>query len=261
MVHIMKPHSVKPRSRLVAVLGLAAALLAANGIPSPVKAQAVVLESSAATIKAGDRLGHTDTLTLPAGSRIRVVLPSGKTRTVSGPYSGTLADLEKGQGQNEGVMAWLRSILQTGGATEATPGATRSIRPPPRIRTAFSWSAIPVVEEGSVCIEKGAKIQLVRPPSSRADRVTVIDATSSERGEAQWESGSETAPWPANLAAIPDRTYHILMTDRPRRQITLRVVDRLPADADVLTELHRLGCRQQFEAWVREKLVSSGRGT
>jgi hypothetical protein len=41
----------------------------------------------------------------------------------------------------------------------------------------------------------------------------------------------------------------------------LRVLPTLPADDDVLTELHRLGCKQQFEAWVREKVASGKRGT
>ena len=48
----------------------------------------------------------------------------------------------------------------------------------------------------------------------------------------------------------------MLVPDRPRRQITLRVLDKLPADDDVLTELHRLGCKHQFEAWVREKVAA-----
>ena len=82
-----------------------------------------------------------------------------------------------------------------------------------------------------------------------------------KRGEAQWEAGSDRAAWPANLAPRPDGTYHIIVGDRPPRQIVLRVLPTLPADDDVLTELHRLGCKQQFEAWVREKVASGKRGT
>ena len=113
--------------------------------------------------------------------------------------------------------------------------------------------------DGDICVEKGARLQLVRAPSALMDRVTVIDAASSERGEAQWEAGSDSAAWPVNLAPRSDGTYHILVGDRPRRQIVLRVLQKLPADDDVLTELHRLGCKQQFEAWVREKVASSKR--
>lgn len=242
-----------PRS----ALWFAALLLAATAGLSSARADLHVIESTAPAIRVGSRYADHETITIPAGAQIRVVLPSGKTQTLKGPYKGTVADLAKGQPQNEGVMAWLREFLKTGGATEATPGATRGIgREAPKPRTGFSWSAVPVTADGSVCVEKGAKLQLVRAPSSRADRVTVVDAASSERGEAQWEAGSGTAAWPANLAPRPDSTYFIIVTDRPRRQVTLRVLPKLPADDDVLAELHRLGCKLQFEAWVREKVAT-----
>jgi hypothetical protein len=241
------------------LLALAAVLVAATAGLSPARADLHVIESTAPAIKVGSQLDR-DAITIPAGTQIRVVLPSGKTQTVKGPFTGTVAELAKGQPRNEGVLAWLRDFLKTGGATEATPGATRSIgREAPKPRIGFSWSTVPVTMDGSVCVEKGARLQLVRAPSSPAERVAVIDASSSERGEAQWEAGSDTAAWPANLTPRPDGTYYILVGTRPRRQIVLRVLQKLPADDDVLTELHKLGCKQQFEAWVREKVAAGKR--
>jgi hypothetical protein len=46
------------------------------------------------------------------------------------------------------------------------------------------------------------------------------------------------------------------MSGRPRRQITLRVLDRLPGEDSLLIELNRQGCSSQFEAWVRGKLAA-----
>jgi hypothetical protein len=233
-------------------IALAAVLVAATAA----RADLHVIESGVAAIKVGSQLADRDSITIPAGAQIRVVLPSGKTQTVRGPFTGTVADLAKGQPRNEGVLTWLKDFLKTGGATEATPGATRSIgREVPKPRIGFSWSAVPVTMDGSVCIDKNARLELVRAPSLPAERVAVIDAASSERGEAQWEAGSDRAAWPANLAPRPDGTYHIIVGDRPPRRIVLRVLPNLPADDDVLTELHRLGCKQQFEAWVREKVA------
>lgn len=233
-------------------IALAAVFVAATAA----RADLHVIESGVAAIKVGSQLADRDSITIPAGAQIRVVLPSGKTQTVRGPFTGTIAELAKGQPRNEGVLTWLKDFLKTGGATEATPGATRSIgREAPKPRLGFSWSAVPVTTDGSVCIEKGARLQLVRAPNSPAERVAVIDAASSERGEAQWEAGSDRAAWPANLTPRPDGTYHIIVGDRPPRRLTLRVLPTLPADDDVLTELHRLGCKQQFEAWVREKVA------
>jgi hypothetical protein len=237
------------RRALLSLFGLVALLVAL-----PARADLHVIESTAPTIAAGRQLSDHDTITLPAGTHVRVVLPSGKTQTVKGPFTGKVADLSKGQPRNEGVLAWLKGLLDTGGATETTAGATRSIgREMPRARIGFSWSAVPVTIDGSVCVAKGTALQLVRAPSASPERVAVIDTTSGQRGEAQWQAGSDAAAWPANLAPHPDATYLVVVGDRPPRKIVLRELATLPADEDVLTELHKLGCKPQFEAWVREK--------
>jgi hypothetical protein len=234
---------------LLSLLGLVALLLA-----PPARADVHVIESTVPAIAAGRQLADHDTIALPAGTHVRVVLPSGKTQTVKGPFTGKVGDLAKGQPRNEGVLAWLKGLLDTGGATETTAGATRSIgREMPRARIGFSWSAVPVTIDGSVCIAKGAGLQLVRAPSASPERVAVIDTTSGQRGEAQWQAGSDAAAWPANLAPRPDATYLVVVGDRPPRKVVLRELATLPADDDVLTELHKLGCKPQFEAWVREK--------
>jgi hypothetical protein len=248
---------MKTRSSLYCALGLTVALAALLAAAPPARADLYVIESTVPTIKPRSRLMADDKLEIPAGGSIRAVLPSGKTQTIKGPYSGPVGDLDKGVARNEGVMGWLRNILQTGGSSEATPGATRSIgREAPKPRAGFSWTVVPVTVDGNVCVQKGAKLQLARAPSVRADRVTVVEAASSERGEAQWEAGSDTAAWPAGVALRADATYYFLMQDRPRRQVTLRLVEQLPADADVLNELYKLGCKYQFETWVRGTLAS-----
>jgi len=150
----------------------------------------------------------------------------------------------------------MKNILQTGGSTQATPGATRSVAPVARTpRVAFSWTAIPV-GDGTVCVEKGAQLRLVRIASAAAERVTVVDSGNGQQGEAQWAADADTADWPAGVAPRADATYYVMAPERPRRQITLRVLERLPAEDDVPAELHRLGCTAQFDAWVRGKLAA-----
>jgi hypothetical protein len=240
------------------VMALAAMLIAGAAISFPAAAQIYVMESTVSAVRVGSAIDMGETLTIPAGSHIRAVLPSGKTQTIKGPYTGTVADLAKGQPINEGVAAWIKNVLRTGGATESTPGATRSIaRPPERPAAAFSWSAIPLAD-GTVCTEKGAKLQLVRAGAFKpADRATVVDSGNGQQADTQWAEGVEAADWPAGLAPRTDVTYYVLLPDRPRRQITLRVLDRLPDDDDVLAELQRRGCSAQFAAWVRGKLAAA----
>jgi hypothetical protein len=239
------------------LLGGALALAVAVSA-GPLRADLYVLESTTTTINPGSHIATSDRITIPAGSFIRAVLPSGKTQTIKGPFSGSAADLDKGQALNEGVLGWLRSILETGGAKELTPGATRSIkREPPRSATAFSWSAVPVAIDAVVCVPKGGKVELVRTPATRPDHVSIIDAATGARGEAQWEAGEAATAWPASLPPRTDAIYYLLVPDRPQRRLTVRLIESVPPDDDVLVVLQRLGCKPQFDAWVREKLRQS----
>jgi hypothetical protein len=238
------------------LLGGALALaVAVSAGSSPARADLYVLESTTTTISPGSHLAANDPISIPAGSFIRAVLPSGKTQTIKGPFSGSAADLDKGQAHNEGVLTWLRSILETGGSKEFTPGATRSIRrEPQRVSAAFSWSSVPVTTDAVVCVLKDGKVELVRAPSTRPERVSIIDSATGARGEAQWEADSAVTAWPASLPPRADATYYLLVPDRPQRQLILRLIESVPPDDDVLLVLQRLGCKPQFEAWVREKL-------
>jgi len=239
------------RCALMLLTGLIGGALSATAAA----AQIYVMESTVPAIRVGSALELSAAISIPAGSHIRAVLPSGKTQTIKGPYEGTVADLAKGQPVNEGLLAALKTLLRTGGATQNTTGATRSItRPaekPPRV--AFSWSTIPVAN-GTVCVEKGAKLALIRPASPNAERATMFDTTAKNQAELQWEPGSDTAVWPATLTPRNDGTYDVLSAGRDPRHITLRVLDRLPSEDNLLIELNRLGCSSQFEAWVRGKL-------
>ena len=60
-------------------------------------AQIYVMESTVAAIRVGSALDLSAAISIPAGSHIRAVLPSGKTQTIKGPYEGTVADLAKGR--------------------------------------------------------------------------------------------------------------------------------------------------------------------
>ena len=233
--------------------------MVASGGTAQAQGQVYVLESTAASVKVGTAYGMGDRITIPAGASVRVMMPSGKTQMIKGPYSEVAADLAKGQKANDGVVAWIKTLIQTGGSQEKTPGATRSARAP-EAPVAFSWTAIPVTANSTICVEKGAKLQLRRAPSPNEDRVTVVDLVTTERGEATFAAGSETAPWPAGVTPKPDGDYAILAPEnRPRRQLTLRVLDRLPGEDDILSELAARECKYQFDAWVKEKMAGGKR--
>ena len=242
------------------VLTLAALLVAGSGsVSAQGQGQIYVLESTATGVKAGTAYAMGDRIAVPAGASVRVVTPSGKTLTIKGPYTGTGAELAQGQKANDGVIAWIKNLVQTGGSNEKTPGATRSMRAsePPAV---FSWTDVPTTIDSTICIENGAKLQLRRAVAQAADRITVVDLTTAQRAEVEFAAGSQTAAWPAGVTPRADGAYTLLAPEnRPRRQVTLRVLNRLPGEDDVLAELAARECRYQFDAWVKEKLAADKR--
>jgi hypothetical protein len=242
------------KSHAVWVVALAALL--AGAVLTGAQAQVYVLESSADSVKPGFAYKAGDHITIPAGRSIRAVMPSGKTQTIKGPYSGPASDLAKGQRANDGVIAWIKNLMQTGGSSERTPGATRSMRPA-ELPAAFSWSDVPATVDSTICVARNARLQLRRPPSQRVERIIVVNPATAERGEAEFTAGSDTTPWPTGVTLRPDAMYALLGSDnRPRRRLTLRVLDSLPGEEDLVAELAAHDCRYQFEAWVKQKVAA-----
>lgn len=249
---------MKHRYSLVYAVALFAGLMVAGG--GSARAQVYVLESTVATVKVGTAYAMGDRMTIPAGASIRVVMPSGKTQLIKGPYSGSAQELAGGHKANDGVIAWIKTLVQTGGSNEKTPGATRSMRPPSP-PASFSWTGIPTSVDSTICMPKSAKPELRRASAQAADRITVVDLTTAARADVEFPAGSPTAAWPATIAVQDDRAYVLLApNNRPRRQLTLRVLDKAPGEDDILVELANRGCRYQFDAWVNEKLAAGRKG-
>ena len=130
----------------------------------------------------------------------------------------------------------------------------RANAPAPHV--SFSWTTIPVTWDGDICVERGAALRLARPGTARAEQVTVVDAVSKTQGHASWAAGQDATPWPAAVPPRADGTYLLMIPDRARREVKLRMLDRLPTDADILTVLRARNCKAQFQAWVRERMTA-----
>lgn len=224
----------------------------------PSQAQIIVIQSNAKGIRVGSTIENDKIVKIPAGKQATFVLPSGSTRTVSGPFDGKAADLTKGVKANPDILAAIKRYVQTGGASNSTVGATRSLasvafsKPLP-----FSWRAVPVSASGDYCIEKGATVSLVRPASGRAQTVTVIDLKSKRRSQTSFRASDKRIPWPEEIELNPGTTYAILAQGRPMRKLTLRMIAPLPAREDTLQVLHVQRCESQFRAYI-QALQSAG---
>ena len=113
--------------------------------------------STVASVIVGTHLAMGDKLSIPSGGQIRAVLPTGKTQTIRGPFEGKVSDLAKGA-QNEGVWSWMKNMLKTGGSTEITTGATRSVSREAASRGRSRGRRCRPRSTASICVQKGAKV-------------------------------------------------------------------------------------------------------
>ena len=132
------------------LLGLIATCVVLLAGVTAARADIYVIESSVASVAVGTHLAMGDSLSSPSGGQIRAVLPTGKTQTIRGPFEGKVSDLAKGA-QNEGVWSWMKTMLKTGGSTEITTGATRSVSRDTAKPRPFSWMEVPTAVNGDIC--------------------------------------------------------------------------------------------------------------
>ena len=103
------------------LMGIALAVFLA---PAAAQAEIEVLESSSPGIAAGTKLSDEAPVNVPQGASIRVlILSSGSTKTVKGPYQGTVGDYKDNRN-------WWERITGREKDSDAPIGATRGMRPP-----------------------------------------------------------------------------------------------------------------------------------
>jgi len=216
-----------------------------------VQAEVVVVSSDMPNLKAGAEIADTARIEVSAGSNVRIMLPSGKTRALSGPLSASVADLVKGEPQEPSFWQKAKEFFATGGVDQSRQGATRAALSAKPAAQVFSWTSVHPNATGNVCVKRGATIVLSRVRAGKEAQATVIDTAANARGKAVWTAGALEASWPADLAPKPDTAYQIVAPDQPIRQIKLRLIDEaLTSDALALKTLIEADCRAQAAAFI-----------
>jgi len=214
-------------------------------------AQVIVVQSSAVKLKPGSTISNDEMITIPTGKTALFVLPSGATRKVSGPFKGKASELTKGIKANPGLIAAVQRYVKTGGSSQKSVGAVRSLAPVALAAPLpFSWHAIPVSANGDYCVEKGAAVSIVRSRSGRATTVKIIDLKTKRRSQTAFEANQKSIPWPDEIELDPGATYAILVQGHQMRKLRLRLIAPLPAREDTLQVLHGQRCQSQFQAFI-----------
>lgn len=229
---------------------LAAAAFVAMGAHAA-QAEVIVVGSSAPQLKSGQILSNTARISIPGGASIVVVLPSGATRTINGPFEGKASELTRGVRTDTALFDAVKKYVRTGGSDKGMVGAMRSAAPQAASAhlERFSWREIPVNAQGDICVEKGAQLTLIRSRAGKAQSVTVVNMNSNNRAKVYFAATATSVPWPSELAP-ESGSFAFLSAQRSMRQIRLRLITPLPTPAETLRVLHGQRCRLQFQAYL-----------
>lgn len=220
---------------------------------SPVAADILIVSSNTPGLKPGMQLADSAQLEVPAGAKVRLLLPSGATLSVYGPASRPVKDVTKGEPIVESVWAKAKEMLATGGVDQSRPGATRSIVVTPPPIPAIAWNIVSAGASGNVCLEKGARLMLVRPAGSSGPReATLVDKSSNVSAPIAWPDKTAQAEWPTALPPRGASTYQITAVGAAMREIRLRFLDKNKlGDTTALRTLLQNDCLQQARAWAQ----------
>ncbi|MCB1520875.1 MAG: hypothetical protein KDJ37_09910 [Hyphomicrobiaceae bacterium] len=246
-------------------------VVASAMLPVAAMADIIIVGSSVPKLKVGDVVADNAVLDIPAAARVRVILPSGRTREIAGPFKGKVRDITNGEAGDASFWNDIKRVVTSQKrADESVVGAVRSVAPashgknarryvrpaPEKSGPRFSWRAVSIDADGDVCIEKAAPLTLVRGQAGRPESVTIVNRQSQKRAIAEFGVGSATAAWPRTLA-VDVGLYAVVLADGTKRSLRLRPISPLPAADDTLRVLHGQRCLKQVEAWISGLITAS----
>ena len=175
--------------------------------------------------------------TIPENTKI--TLQGGDVVTVIGPGS---AKTMRGPGNFDAHQATLASAAGQRGRFGAL--RTGEIAHNPSI-----WD-VDVTQSGKVCVANAAKLQLWRPESDSAVKVTISSADGKSQ-ELSWAAGKASTTWPSALPITTGAAYQIDVPDGDKSNVSFVTVPSAPSDMVAAAQLLiENGCQNQLDLLV-----------
>ena len=217
------------RAKLVLIGAVAAASLGSAAL-----ANVVVVRSLGPSSKAyppGKTFPETASISLKGGDVVTVLGPSS-AQTLRGP----------------GNFAAKQVALASAAGQRGRFGALRSAEV---AHNPSVWD-LDVTQSGKVCVTKAGKLQLWRPESDSAMKVTIRSADGKSQ-ELSWPAGKASTMWPTALPIANAAAYSIEWPDSgDKSDVTFVTIPTQPVDlvsaAQVLIEN---GCQNQLDLLVQ----------
>ncbi|MCT2557464.1 hypothetical protein N0B51_00570 [Tsuneonella sp. YG55] len=230
-------HSNKWLARAFAGLVVAALPVA------PAAADVVVAASgpSAKTYPVGRKIGATDKIVLQAGDTVTVLGANG-TRVLRGSGTYVLANAAINDRSNAYAL-----ITRQRSAQRMRTGAVRDVNAGPVTRPNLWY--VDVRQAGPMCIADTSEVRLWRPVTAGEQLYAIGMDSKTASSKANFNDGDMITVWDLSQAPITDgSTYVIAGGDGKPSEITFRVLDAVPEDAEGLAAaLIEKGCMAQLD--------------
>jgi hypothetical protein len=216
------------------VIRLLAVGLVCVSLSAEVRAEAVVLSSTAPGMTVGRVIDDAEVLHLPEDTHTALLLSTGQVVKLAGPYDGPPKP-EPGRGGSV-LAGWSGVDLSALGGARGEVGAAPDLPP------AGAPVVVDIAQPGTWCVPAGSPVVLSLPPPGT---VEVEDARSHAR--ARLEGAQQ--PWPAALP-LADATTLLVHGPGGAYPVRLRVVDTGPGNGTVERVLRfaTAGCQRQVAA-------------
>jgi len=220
------------------------------------RGEIIILESTAPGLKSGQVLADSARINIPAGKRAQLILPSGRTKTLKGPFSGDVSSLTRSEKSNAGLFKRVMDAVRKSGRDDTGFAAVRRLGGSGGMSgSGPSWTSVPADKSGTYCLAKGAPPLIMRPRNISLKKLTLRNRDSNKAATITWNRGQKSVPWPPALLPADNSHYSFKLAGRAEKELTFRMMPRDELnDENLLRALDQRGCQKQLAAWLRAHL-------
>ncbi len=221
------------------LLGAAAVAALGCGLAPGVRAEAVVVASSAPGYVQGQLVADGQAVRLPDGANATLLFANGRLLRLRGPYDGV-------PGEMADSAASARAGPVDDRFMQSDLGAARALGNP--LEAALERAlAIDLSVPGTRCVRAGSPPTLRRPVDGGLDGMLLQDMAAGKRASISW-AGSASAPWPPGLPLTDGADFAALRPDgTPIGTLHVRLVDATAGPA-LAVGMASAGCTGQIGA-------------
>lgn len=180
------------------------------------KADAVVIKSDTPALPVGFLVADGAAIELSAGESITIVLQSGASRTIAGPFASTIV----ADGAESGATAAIAELLRSRGQGVSLLGAVRNGG-----QVDQDQPVVNLLLGETACLDPAVRPVMAIPPRSQPQQLLLAGPA---KIEISWPASTSQMSWPTALPLKDGASYNVTLDGLELGSVAIRLI----ADAD-----------------------------